>query len=184
MTHVTCRLTAKNRDRLRNPTLVKRVAYGLPFVTNPNSLALTLELQTSTPSWRQLYVYAVGFREESVRVNKCPGGQRSSGHGTGWRAWDMTWIDSSGRYSCTTRNIDHDQWSRDRHLGGSDYALYYTEYYCACERSFVLAHRVADCLTDSVYKNVTKRTQHKYGTKVRRYNIGAVLVPWAGHFQW
>jgi len=29
MTHVTCRLTAKNRDQLRNPTLV--IEYGLPL---------------------------------------------------------------------------------------------------------------------------------------------------------
>jgi len=30
MTHVTCRLTAKNRDQLRNPTLL--IEYGLPFL--------------------------------------------------------------------------------------------------------------------------------------------------------
>jgi len=30
MTHVVCMLTAKNRDRLRNPTLGSRVGYGLP----------------------------------------------------------------------------------------------------------------------------------------------------------
>ena len=30
MIHVTCRLTAKNRDQLRNPTLGK-IEYGLPF---------------------------------------------------------------------------------------------------------------------------------------------------------
>ena len=30
MTHITCRLTAKNRDQLRNPTLDNRV-YGLPL---------------------------------------------------------------------------------------------------------------------------------------------------------
>ena len=29
MTHVTCRLTAKNRDQLRNPTLSNE--YGLPI---------------------------------------------------------------------------------------------------------------------------------------------------------
>ena len=33
MTHVTCRLTAKNRDQLRNPTL----EYGLPFYTLPTT---------------------------------------------------------------------------------------------------------------------------------------------------
>ena len=31
MTHVTCRLTAKNRDQLRNPTLSSRVWLPLPF---------------------------------------------------------------------------------------------------------------------------------------------------------
>ena len=39
MTHVTCRLTAKNRDQLRNPTLGNRV-YGLPlpfYFTNRNN---------------------------------------------------------------------------------------------------------------------------------------------------
>jgi len=38
MTHIACRLTAKNRDQLRNPTLGNRVwATGyLPFYTNKN----------------------------------------------------------------------------------------------------------------------------------------------------
>ena len=31
MTLVTCRLTAKNRDQLRNPTLGNVIEYGLPF---------------------------------------------------------------------------------------------------------------------------------------------------------
>jgi len=32
MTHVTCRLTGKNRDQLRNPTLGNRVWATLPFL--------------------------------------------------------------------------------------------------------------------------------------------------------
>ena len=46
MTHVTCRLTAKNRDQLRNPTL--SIEYGLPlplpftFIKVFYSLQLTL----------------------------------------------------------------------------------------------------------------------------------------------
>ena len=32
MTHVTCRLTAKNRDQLRNPTLSNRVWATLTFL--------------------------------------------------------------------------------------------------------------------------------------------------------
>ena len=31
MTHITCRLTAKNRDQLRNPTLCNRVWAFLPL---------------------------------------------------------------------------------------------------------------------------------------------------------
>jgi len=34
MTHVTCRLTAKNRDQLRNPTLGNRVWATFTFYTN------------------------------------------------------------------------------------------------------------------------------------------------------
>ena len=33
MTHVTCRLTAKNRDQLRNPTLGNRVRASFTFFT-------------------------------------------------------------------------------------------------------------------------------------------------------
>jgi len=36
MTHVTCRLTAKNRDQLRNPTLGKRVRATFAFLPDPN----------------------------------------------------------------------------------------------------------------------------------------------------
>ena len=32
MTHVTCRLTAENRDQLRNPTLGNRITFSLPFL--------------------------------------------------------------------------------------------------------------------------------------------------------
>ena len=34
MTHLTCRLTAKNRDQLRNPTLGNRISatFSLPFL--------------------------------------------------------------------------------------------------------------------------------------------------------
>ena len=36
MTHVICRLTAKNRDQLRNPTLGKRVRATFAFLLDPN----------------------------------------------------------------------------------------------------------------------------------------------------
>ena len=35
MTHVTCRLTAKNRDHLRNPTLSNRVLATFTFLPAP-----------------------------------------------------------------------------------------------------------------------------------------------------
>ena len=46
MTHVTCRLTAKNRDQLQNPTLGNRVRatftflVGLPMIRSPESVGL------------------------------------------------------------------------------------------------------------------------------------------------
>ena len=47
MTHVTCRLTAKNRDQLRNPTLGTRVRVTFTFlgpmrVCNPNDTSIGL----------------------------------------------------------------------------------------------------------------------------------------------
>jgi len=33
MTHLTCRLIAKNRDQLRNPTLGNRVQASFTFIT-------------------------------------------------------------------------------------------------------------------------------------------------------
>ena len=48
MTHVTCRLTAKNRDQLRNPTLGNLVwatfTFYLRFTIKPLCLAVTLSL--------------------------------------------------------------------------------------------------------------------------------------------
>jgi len=44
MTHVTCRLTAKNRDQLRNPTR-SVIAYGLPFTwTNVNHRIFQIQI--------------------------------------------------------------------------------------------------------------------------------------------
>ena len=47
MTHVTCRLTAKTRDQLRNPTLGNRV-WATPFLAT-NSLLVTCPLQCYLP---------------------------------------------------------------------------------------------------------------------------------------
>jgi len=53
MTHVTCRLTANNRDQLRNPTLDNRVWATFTFFTSPlmkmhklQSFSGSLECQT------------------------------------------------------------------------------------------------------------------------------------------
>jgi len=44
MTHVTCRLTAKNRDQLRNPTLGNRVYTFLRYIFKvPETVATTAE---------------------------------------------------------------------------------------------------------------------------------------------
>ena len=40
MTHVTCRLAAKNRDRLRNPTLCDRVRSTFTFTSQPAACGL------------------------------------------------------------------------------------------------------------------------------------------------
>jgi len=45
MTHVTCRLTAKNRDQLRNPTLGNRVwadLYLLSFITRSTQYVVSV----------------------------------------------------------------------------------------------------------------------------------------------
>ena len=50
MTHVTCRLTAKNRDQLRNPTLRSVIECGLPlpFTSCHACLGCGLLLQTAS----------------------------------------------------------------------------------------------------------------------------------------
>jgi len=48
MTHVTCRLTAKNRDQLRNPTLGNRVWATFTFFTLFAVLKQWLLLQRET----------------------------------------------------------------------------------------------------------------------------------------
>ena len=47
MTHVTCRLTAKNRDQLRNPTLGNRVLATFTF-SCATDIACSFVLRPST----------------------------------------------------------------------------------------------------------------------------------------
>jgi len=49
MTHVTCRLTAKNRDQLRNPTLGNRVRATFTFLPFPSHLYSIPSLSASLP---------------------------------------------------------------------------------------------------------------------------------------
>ena len=63
MTHVTCRLTAKNRDRLRNPTLGNRVRatftlYLQDFV-DPRTSDRKVDAGRVLPSGEWLCVHAV-----------------------------------------------------------------------------------------------------------------------------
>ena len=48
MTHVTCRLTAKNRDQLRNPTLGNRVWATFTFIATRQRRALKVTPQVAT----------------------------------------------------------------------------------------------------------------------------------------
>jgi len=54
MTHVTCRLTAKNRDWLRNPTLGNRAWATFTFFTAIPSYHVAAY---STIHWIELYAY-------------------------------------------------------------------------------------------------------------------------------
>ena len=55
MTHATCRLTAKNRYQLRNPTLGNRVRLPLPFLLYPNHTAhLRSQMAGEVWSWSGL----------------------------------------------------------------------------------------------------------------------------------
>ena len=52
MTHVTCRLTAKNRDQLRNPTLGNRVGSTFTFLTcSYNQVSVAEWLARLTVVW-------------------------------------------------------------------------------------------------------------------------------------
>ena len=52
MTHVTCRLTAKNRDQLRNPTLGNRARATLLYPQNGDRIVTT----DSVTSLRPVYI--------------------------------------------------------------------------------------------------------------------------------
>ena len=55
MTHVTCRLTAKDRDQLRNPTL-SNLWYGLPL---PSLYACIVLAGAASTAWSLTAVYVL-----------------------------------------------------------------------------------------------------------------------------
>jgi len=66
MTHVTCRLTAKNRDQLRNPTLGNR-EYGHLYLFS--LLLKSFWAMCCAISYSQIpYVFTVAFRNYPTRV--------------------------------------------------------------------------------------------------------------------
>ena len=69
MTHITCRLTAKNRDQLRNPTLGNRIrATFFPFRTyHPLSLSSYLSpLFPHREEFGKCSKHAAGFQPFGV----------------------------------------------------------------------------------------------------------------------
>ena len=89
MTHITCRLTAKNRDQLRDPTLGNRVwaAFALFTMRRPNDRAehqLSASLSDESPKGAcLLHGLAPSYLNDLVRVADLPGRRRlrsSSSH--------------------------------------------------------------------------------------------------------
>ena len=71
MTHVTSRLTAKNRNKLRNPTLGNRVRYGIAFYSSACSSVIPVQSFTSpthaVPARPFLVPGKISFRSYGVR---------------------------------------------------------------------------------------------------------------------
>jgi len=59
MTHVTCRLTAKNRDHVRNPTLGSRVWATFTFLKRLASYPLLLTTPRPLTNNRLSYIYTI-----------------------------------------------------------------------------------------------------------------------------
>ena len=72
MTHVTCRLTAKNRDQLRNPTLGNRVWAALTFLTRPKQVCVQLPTSTvhvELPAFARRTPFAA-WRRPAIAANR------------------------------------------------------------------------------------------------------------------
>jgi len=73
MTHITCRLTAKNRDQLRNPTLGSRVWATFTYLYCLGSAVLSDSAQGQLENSRQVELEAAGM----VKLAKTPVAQPS-----------------------------------------------------------------------------------------------------------
>jgi len=67
MTHPTCRLTAKNRDQLRTPTLGNRVCATFTFIIDGNELTLLDNFRNIVGKGRP---NAIGRVRPSVRFDR------------------------------------------------------------------------------------------------------------------
>jgi len=68
MTHVTCRLTAKNRDQLRNPTLGNRIWATFTFLVKFVHFPPASRFITSEKKDRIITVIVVELRLDEVRL--------------------------------------------------------------------------------------------------------------------
>ena len=87
MTHVTCRLTAKNRDQLRNPTLANRVRATFTFFsteTVPRQFSVADGGRQSGPTTQSVLIpLTLSVRTGARRVISPLGGRFSSNVGDG-----------------------------------------------------------------------------------------------------
>ena len=88
MIHVTCRLTAKNRDQLRNPTLGNRVSRGelgriCKYSNFPPSLICSVVLGPSVACYRGPLLFKTARRVVRVDfdLRRCRGKRVSPGRG-------------------------------------------------------------------------------------------------------
>ena len=75
MTRVICRLTAKNRDQLRNPTLGNRVWATFTFTSRYKGVACNIVQENSSvfsPDQNALVAISNGMQAEKLCSNEIP----------------------------------------------------------------------------------------------------------------
>ena len=97
MTHVTCRLTAKNRDQRRNPTLGNRVWAAFTFFSTQDSAATAAATGERVVPWTDRRLCRV--------VRQC---EKATSTGEGKRCQWRRWADpSSGRWRASGMRALH-----------------------------------------------------------------------------